>query len=77
MLPKFKITSRGDGSFKSRLGHNRIKTRTELIPLTEIYVCETATSRGERILKNAVHSFLYKNVVFPAQAEYSYFFCRF
>ena len=38
MLSKFKIASLGDSSLTTRLGHNRKQNRTELIPLTEIYV---------------------------------------
>ena len=38
MLSKFKTTSLGDSSLTTRLGHNRKQNRTELIPLTEIYV---------------------------------------
>ena len=38
MLSKFKITSLGDSNLTTRLGHNRKQNRTELIPLTEIYM---------------------------------------
>ena len=38
MLSKFKITSLGDSSLTTRLGHNRKQNRTELIPLTKIYM---------------------------------------
>ena len=33
-----KITSLGDTSLTTRLGHNRKENRAELIPLTEIYM---------------------------------------
>ena len=45
--------------FTTRLRHNRIQNPTERIPLTEIYECETATSREKRILKNAVQLYCY------------------
>ena len=48
MLSNFKTTSHEDSSFSTRLGHNRQQNRTELIPLTEIYECETATSSGNK-----------------------------
>ena len=38
MLSKFNITSLGDISLTTRLGHNRKQNRPELIPLTEIYM---------------------------------------
>ena len=46
-------------SFTTRLRHNRIQNPTERIPVTEIYECETATSREKRILKNAVQLYRY------------------
>ena len=55
MLSKFKITSLRDGSFTTRLGHNRIQNRTEPIALTQIYESEIRRLQAEkwRILKHA------------------------
>ena len=56
---RLKMTSLGDSSLTTRLGHNRKQNRTELIPLTEIHECETATWTDKRILKYAVQLYRY------------------
>ena len=47
MMSKFKITSLRDGSFTSRLGHNRIQNCTEPILLADMYEREIRRLRAE------------------------------